>query len=1143
MITGSPGLLSYINTSQSFKMTSGCWLEYNMNDLISGVSVTAPDGVMTVTKTAPAELGGYTYKPFEKLFPITSIIDPRRPRLSGVQYMIDSDPSVVETLKSGVGSYKKYSSSKDFSSRLYFSSTQLPYKYWVSPKASSTGALTNCTLTVDYPILKTAAANKITVKFETAHSKPTEWTLKITNAAGVETTVHTGTTCPDNGVFNIYYNGASWTSSEWDAGNPIDVTKIKLEVTKISVPGGFLGVIEVAAKYVIDVTDRVESFNISANSSDKVDGLVPVGDVTANSISLNLNAYDKVYENYDKINSFNKNKINLYKNVILLPYVKVDYEIVKLGTFYIDSYKVDEFGIIDIVGLDGARELQYIKPPDIVTTEMSSVAIIRRLLDSVGFTNYKFNLADTDTSTITPFHWYTNKEKTVWQHIQDLCKDTQMVAIFDQNDVLQFYPRDYIFSKTRGVQASFRYGTKVVGSGQNAETRLPNISSMSIQNVPSVKAIKVLYSPQLSSSYLMNADHLYTSPVVTLGAAALTANLLPVAPAEGTVGEEDYAPNGCVYLQPVVISGEAKQLYSFSGYLVIEKEVIEYDAIRYEYQDAEDLTAKYIWITSEADVQKFQGLAKPNTFKPTGKYRIKARNVFDVIKSTDTDSLTHKVDTDSLAAEWEGRKWTSKDGSFTQPDPSVFTLKEIEVKKDDAGKYVSNTNNLLNSIPRSMMTIFAPNATEKDNPDPALPKIPVPNEVYSIATTSAKFLSGESFAIGTNMYFPLLIDPVSQKATGNQKTISGIAFSLSADNKSGYLLTIGTSQNANVDKNYRDVNFYKIVDGKPVKMTTSQKETDGTIITNINGGEFYRVDIKANYSIPENGTTKALALKISINNKIIAIVDTSPLTITEKVGLLSLQGISSFDYIYTTSISKEEFLSKDDYNLYRGFLGGESSVIKTFGDFIFNQGKPIESVSWLKEFGPVARELRRITTRYSSPGFPRYAQLVNNQDVTIVGSSFSPFALDTFVMNNTGAFTSLANGREKQFIVVGDFITSSDQFEYMDPNLTDAEKQEQVGFESTWIQKQDEAKELAEWMSQQWSKQQRVLTMQTFINPLIQVGDVIEVSYPDNKIYSSEDTPPSGYTASKFVVLSIDNTYDNSSPPTTSIVCRSIYTG
>lgn len=1174
MITGSPGLLGYINTSQSFKMINGCTLEYNMNDLINGVTMRGPNGTaenpcgdLQVTKT---DVYGNTYKPFEKLFPITSIIDPRRPKLAGIQYMIDGDRSVRANLESGIGSRQSYASSSSFSKRLYFSSTQLPYKYWVSPSVvlSPTGdtTLTNCILTVEYPILKTAATNKIVVKFETSHSTPTEWSLVSTDKAGLETTVYVGTSAGIvNGVINLYYNGLPlWTTVEadLDTKKSIDIHKLKLEVKKISVPIstkpdpstapklGFLGIVELSARYVIDVSDKVESFNISANSSDKVDGLVPVGDVTANSMRMSINAYQKEYENYDKVNSFNKNKINLYKNVIAKPYVKVDMEIVKLGTFYIDSYSVDEFGLVDIMSLDGAKELQYIKPPDIVTSDMSSVAIMRRLLDSVGFTNYNFNLADEDSSTITPFHWYTDKEKTVWQHIQDLCKDTQTVAIFDHNDVLQFYPRDKIFSKDNPIQASFRYSPKISGSVVN----LANIASLSMDHVPSIKAIKVLYSPQLSSSYLVNADNLYTSPVVTLGAGALTHNLERIAIEAWDPERPDLnSSKGVIKLQPVVISGYEKQFYSFTGYLVVEKEIIEYDAILYEFVElgSEPLVKNSKWITSETDIQKYQGLANPNTFKPTGVYRIKARNVFEVVKPTDIDSLRHVVDIESLANEWYGQKWTSTAGTFSGEDKSVFTLSEVIVKKDDKGNPIKNKDNLLNSIPRSMMTINAPIHTEKDNEDPSKPKIITPNEIYSIVTTKkdAEFLgevtadSNNSFAIGTNMYFPLLVDEVSQKATGNQKTISGIAFSLNANNTSGYMLTIGTSQNATVDKNYRDVNFYKIVAGKPIKMTTSQKESDGTIITNINGGELYRIDIKGNWSKPEGGTKKALALKISINNAVIAVLDIDPLTITEKIGLLSLQGISAFDYVYTTSIAKEEFLSKDEYNLYKGFVGGTSSVIKTFGDFIFNKGETVSTVSWLKEFGPVARELRRIKSRFTTPGFPRYAQLVNNDDVTIVGTALDPFTMDTFVLNNTGAFTSLANGEEKQFIVVGDFITPSDQFEYIDPDLTDEDKKEQVAFDSTWIQREDEAKALAQWMTAQWSKQQKVLTLQTFINPLLQVGDIIQVSYPENKIYSTEDVIPVGYSAGKFVILSLDNTYDSASPPTTSIVCRSIYTG
>jgi hypothetical protein len=1133
MIQVSSNTTNALNKAVNVSVTNGCHIEYNMNDLISGVAVTAPEGVITATLTAPAAQGGYQYKPFEKLFPIKSIIDPRRPKVAGIQYMIAADPSLSATIAaSGSANAKKYAAAQELTRRLYFSGIKTAYKYWVTPKAASgSTSLANCILTVSYPAAKTAAANKIVIKFETSHSKPTSWNVKLVNLAGVESAViYTGTTCPDNGIVNLYYNGSAWVDVEPATVSPgVDISGLKLQINNISTAGGYLGIIEISARLVRDVTSILESFNISQNSSDSINGLVPVGDVTANYLRLSLNAYDKSYDNYDKTNAFNKNKLSLYENITVRPYVIVESERIDLGVFYLDSYDVDEFGEVSINALDGARELQYIKPPDIVTKDMSTVAIIRRLLDSVGFSNYKFNLTENDTSIVAPYYWYTDPQKTVWEHIQDLCKDTQMIAVFDNKDVLQFYPRGYIFNTAKTPDASFRYSN-------TADGKLANISGISIENVPSVKAIKVMYSPQLTSNYDGDADNLYTSPVVTLGSAALMADLPKTASAETD------APKGVIKLRPVEISGAAQQFYSYAGYLVLGKEIIEYDAIRFVYEPASGSPAvAYKWIKNESDIQSNLGLAKPNTFKPTGAYRIKERNVFNAV-SSDAD-LTHSANIDSLRNEWTGQKWNSETGNLTLDNSeSLFTLKEVPVK-DENGNDLANPNNLFSAIPRSMMTIFAPLGTLKDSTQDPTIKEPVPNKIYSLVTANnAKYLSGDNFVLGTNMYFPLLKNS-KDEATGEQRTISGIAFSLNSTNKSGYFLSVATTQNTSADKSFRELSFYKIVDGKLVRMADSQREDDGSILTGISGGRLYRIDIRANYSTPTGGSSKVLTLRISINNKEFIVVDTSPITITEKIGLASLQGVSAFDYVYASAINEEDFTADKRYNPYKGFMGGESTIIKTFGDFIFNQKGQTESVSWVREFGPVARELKKITARYTTPGFPLYPSLVNNPDVTIAGTSIDSFGMDVYVINNTGTFTDLANSEEKQFIVVGNSIVPSDPFEYIDPALTDEEKKEIVGFDSTWIQKESEAIELSKFMTNQWSKQQKVVTVETFLNPLIQIGDVVEISYPDNGLYSSENaTIPTGFVANKFVVLSIDSTYDKDSPPTTNISCRSIYT-
>ena len=1156
MISVSTATSNAINRSVNLPLTSGCTIEYNMNDLISGTSVDATTGFVTIART---DSNGAPFKPFEKLFPITSIIDPRRPKSAGIQYVIAGDPSVVYE------DTDSYASAKNISGkRLYFSSIKTAYKYWVAQAPAGLKTLTNCVLSVKYPATKKAAANKIVIKFETSHSKPDAFTVSLTNLLGVKSTIYTQTTWPSSnttGVIEIYYNGLpTWTTTQpATIHEGVDLSQIDLGVTSINTTAGYLGVIEISARLVKDVTGILESFNISQNSSDSVSGLVPVGDVTANSLRVSLNAYDRSYENYDKSDAFfRKEKLNLFKNICLRPYAVIGLEKIKLGTFYLDSYQVDEFGAVSINALDGARDLQYIKPPDIVCENMSSVAIIRRLLDSVGVTNYNFNLLTdstglivNDDSIITPQYWFTDPKKTVWQHIQDLCKDTQMIAVFDNNDILQFYPRGKIFDKTKNAQASFRYESNAVG--------LANISSISIENVPSVKAIKVMYNPQLTSNYERDADNLYTSPVVTLGAGAL-AKTLSYPPTTPPVDPE--APLGVIELDMVRISGEAKQLYSYSGYLILNKEIIEYDAIKYSYQPlgAAKTALEYKWITSESDVQSSQALAEPKTFKPEKQYRIKKRNAFDIVPSTNTSDLIHIVDTDAIKSEWKGYEWNSVTGDITSNNgDGVFTVKDIKVERDPITRAVVGENkyNLENSIPRSMLTLFAKNFTEVSAPtqdDPEAKK-PVPNTDYKIATidtadffpkvgTTSVPTVPENFIIGTNMYFPLIQKNGFQ--TGNQKTISGLAFSLSEDNKSGYLLSVATSQNSRAEKSFREINLYKITAGKLVKMSDTQREDDGTIITNINGGTLYRVDIKLNYSVPANsppGATRVLTMIVSVNNKTFVVVDQTPISITQKLGLASLQGVSSFDYIYGSTIDVKEFTKTESFDPYQGYLGGGGFISKTFGDFIFNQRTKVESQTWVREFGPVARELRKITSRYRTPGFPMYPKLINNPDVVLAGASFDAFSMEVYVLNNTGAFTDLANSREKQFVVVGNSIVPSDSFEYIDPNTSEEDKQEIIGFDSTWIQREDDAKALAKWMSGQWSKQQKVLTLDTFINPTIQIGDIIQVSYPSNKIYSEEDILPVGYSRSKFVVLALDTTYDKDSPPTTSITCRSIYTG
>ena len=1086
MLQVSQTTLDKINQSVSYSMSGGCWLEYNMNDLIDGVTATSP--VETITQTDPVTKK--TYQPFKKLFPLTSIIDPRRPSVSGINYFI-LNQNVVSQIP-------KYNVSSTLPVRTYFSSPKNQYKFWVSPKADGS-TLTNCNFTIEYPVAKTAVANTIVVKFETSYSKPSTWSIKIQDHAGVESTISQNGVVPDDGVFQIYYNGSnSWSNTKFTTPTaPANIKKIIVTVNTISVANSYLGVIEVGARYIQDVSNRLVSFQVSKQSSDDSSGIVPVGAVTSNSLSLSLEGYDRKGIEYDKTSAFNKDNINLYKNVKITPFNKIDSDVIPQGVFYIDSFSLSEFGDIDIQGLDGAKFLQEILAPDIVIQNAPSQAIIRRLLDSVGFTSYKFNTYGagdankTDSATIVPLYWFTEDTKTVWQHIQDLCRDTQMIATFDNNDVLQFYPRDYLFDKTRSSSFKFRSETK----GSN----VPNIITFSKETVPSVKAVKVIYTPIISTNYQGSSDNLYVSPPSAIGAAALQSTLS----ATGTA--ETDAPKGVVSLSPISVYSDLADtsFYNKSGYFLIDNEIIEYDAIEFQYEPlAAPNTVIKKWISSDADIAKYLGESKINSFKSTLRYRIKERNSFNATGKGVGVGDEHPVNIDALKSEWSGTK-LNLTAKTNVSDPSVFSLKQT----DGSGS----------SISRSLLTIVAPPASKEYYCASISPDVNFTNQTY--------------FSIGTALFFKLAKDS-NGRVTGEQAVSAGLGIGLSSNNLNGYILKIATSQNvANKGLNSRDVQLVKLVNGVESVVSDTQKTEDNSI-TGVSGGEFYRIDVRVS-----KATTGKLIFKIKFNNTVITATDSSPLAIENKIALIGIQGESAFDYAYVASLKKEDFEGSYAYDNYGSYVGSATSLKNVFGDFIASGEASTNESPWVKEFGPVAREIKKISTRYATrPGFVKYPQIILNPNVTLLGYDATSFGIDAYILNNTGAFVDLADGGEKSFIVVGETIAPLDPFEYIDPDLSSTKNDEQVAFESTWIQKEVEAKKLSEWMRTQWSKQQTVIQLDVFPNPIIETGDVVEISYPSNLVYSSEDT---GKVAGKYIILDIEQGY--SQAPSTRITCRSIY--
>jgi hypothetical protein len=617
-VYASPAAKTKLEQNTSINLNIGCTIEYNMNRLVDNIVVTGADMVKPDGS-----------KPFKKLFPVDSVIKANRPIGAGVKYGITGDI--------GAGTYKDpRASTYPLNYRTYYPGADTYYKYWLSQLIAD--------ISIAYP--KNVLTNKVVARFEISHSTPTTWSIYLNGssvASGTNAQIKSfGSGTYDAGTLTIYYNGTSWVTTEPETlGSPISINNLRLTAGS---PASYIGVIELSPRWVIDISDAVVDMSISKESSTSSEDILPIGKVSANSLSMSLVSYESTRKiiSFDKTFTLDSSKIYLYKQIEIKPYYKLynsdqTYEKINQGVFYLDNWSSSEYGDISLTALDGAKILQEVIAPSIICEGYSTTAILRRLLDTVGFTNYKFNMSDSDTSIFTPRFWWTDDSKPVWNAIQELCRDSQMTAIFDENNVLQFYTRDYMFSSTKSVDWAFRYSA----DGSN----LPNIISFSKNELSSANQVKVLWNSVTTSEYVGNSQPLWKSGNTSMGALSLDQDL------PSSIGAGGY-----INLSPITVNSyESKRvLFEYNGYLVIDSEIIEYDAIQYEYVGASGSKTQ-VWVTTESDVLKYLGLANAGSanYQPTGKYRIKTRGAFN------TTTADHFAAASTILNSWSGYevKW------------------------------------------------------------------------------------------------------------------------------------------------------------------------------------------------------------------------------------------------------------------------------------------------------------------------------------------------------------------------------------------------------------------------------------------------------------------------------------------------------
>jgi hypothetical protein len=397
---------------------------------------------------------------------------------------------------------------------------------------------------------------------------------------------------------------------------------------------------------------------------------------------------------------------------------------------------------------------------------------------------------------------------------------------------------------------------------------------------------------------------------------------------------------------------------------------------------------------------------------------------------------------------------------------------------------------------------------------------------YSIALKDTGInTSYEYFSFGTSVFFSSNIN--------NVQGSGGIGFFVGNNGMTGYFVLVQTTANL-ADTADKEVQIWKLVDGKKVRLNDSQSGTNGQALSGVLGGIAYKMDI----NVITTATTRVI--DVYINNFKISAVDkdvtgsTKPtekvLPKTSKIAMFANTGQANFDYIYATPLTKTQFEKGLIQNIYTGKYG-----VKTL-DFLYGDkilaDKVVapDQIPFLEEFGTVAREIKRIKVKYQDrPGDPLFTSVGINKFAAVLGQRLTSFGAEVYVINNSGTFVPLDDSGLHSFAIIGNYIVTSGQHEYLSNTLSETTVVEPAVFESAWIQTESDAKNLTKWIETQWSKQQAIVDMEIFGNPLISVGDVISVNYPKNNLTGTE----------KFIVTNVRNSFEGGLQ--TSITARSIF--
>jgi hypothetical protein len=995
-------------------------------------------------------------------YPIESIADPLRPSTKGI----------VKARASIEGIVSEYSD-RPGDKRYYISSLDDEYKYWSSPtKSTLIGGQNAFSTTVrPYIIYKVSCwTNKLYFLFETSAAYPIDYDIDITTDGTNWTTV-SGDIAPNSDGRVIVYRQANgtWSTTVY-RDNPVKIKGIRLKVNTLSALGKYLELIEMSARLEQDLTATLMSSD-STFDMGTPSFITPLGGASSNTASVQLSNIDGRYNNTNDESLF----FGLIDKNVKFTY-RIGYDTTPVGgsgmvyvteyTMFSDSWSGQGEETTTISMKDASKFLQEMKPPKMFFENMTLGRIVWQLCDIMGFSDYKYEKIDDDKATIVPYFW-TDGEKTLWEIFSSLAVTTQSAIYFDEFGILQILTRDKAYNLGNPIAWQL--------DGLKVGTKQPDIVDISQKYDYEANNVTVRYAKTSMSA------------------------------AKGRTPVMDivWQPEGDVVLRSsqlresmnstqmfIRMTGAEAAVWPYQGIIEVEGELMRYDAKGYWYYNKSGVSTFKAIKSADEKKQVDEELSHPDlAFKNafSGWFRITERGLWNTYA---TSHLNDAAGYGVRVASYNGAYKTWRGGFVHNKDQSTISLK----------------------------------ATTKTNVNTCY--------VASRGSESDKSI----WYVGTRLRF---------RDSGYNNGMAGIAFNLGTKDKGYYLELCRTDRLPGGRKYQHEINFY-------VRRSTGKLERFGPdkgkgVAFAVSKNTWYDIDIAIrmeNGVYGDPGAFVGHVIQVSVNG---SSKMTFTIPVSKKEPLTGRFGVftrgsthADFEYLYGNGTTEDLHLDTSNFfdRIRGGIVSGQairewvyrwkwtSHIVKKRKKWLWAR----YAQRFFDDFGPICHEVREFDVTFDK--YPAvHSNLYFSNDTQIVCPEYKadPFGAQ-FILANAYRSNAIVNGEdtltygsenpvEQKLMIYGRTVTKEDEKTIISKNDDAIRRRGQVDTEiqPEWIQTESGAKALADWVTHHWANGCDEVEAEIFGNPLIQLGDIVSINYPQ------KDFDPVNH---RYFVVQIGRGYD-----------------